>query len=120
MANIFYPMLMAIGALENYKDLSQKGLNENDLEKICSGAKSLLELLGEDKVEDWELRKNSVELKEFIYALKTIRDEYFQEQRDDEVIKLAYRTSLKHSPKVLKELVCFYSSFGPEQDKDKD
>ncbi len=113
MINLYDDILDMIECVENLHESSEKKLSEKDYKELCDSAGGLLERLGEENFSDEDLKNNGPELREFINSLRTLKDESNQDYLDEEIVKLAYFTSLKHAPYVLKQLVDFYLLNGP-------
>ncbi len=78
-----------------------------DYREICSEAKDILIILGEEKITPD--KENSIELKRFINSLKKMEGQLEESVLDKNLIRIAYRESLRQLPKVLSELISFYN-----------
>ena len=112
---VYDSILEMIGELEKYKESPERKFKtEKDFRVVCNEGNRLLDKLGERYVTNGDLNNNSPEFKRYIHSLKTLNIEVDQEQIDKELVRMAYRTVRKYTPKILEELTKYYLLCGPE------
>ena len=111
-------ILQMVNELEKYQESPKKKFKtEKDFREVCNDGSRLLDKLGERYVTNGDLNNNGPEFKRYILSLKTLNVEVNQEQIDEEIIKMAYKTVRKYTPKILEELTKYYLLCGPEGDE---
>ncbi len=115
--NIVYDSILEmIRELEKYQEFPERKFKtEKDFRDVCNDGSRLLDKLGERYVTNGDLNNNSSEFKRYIQSLKTLDIEADQEQIDKEIVKMAYRSVRKYTPKILGELAEYYFICGPEE-----
>ena len=115
---VYDSILKMISELEKYQESSERKFKtEKDFREVCNDGSRLLDKLGERYVTNGDLNNNSPECTRYIHSLKTLNMEADQEQIDKELVKMAYRTVRKYTPKILEELTEYYFICGPEGDE---
>ncbi len=108
MINLIGVVRGMMDSFELYRDAIANDILKKDYNKVCLDSKYLLEALGEEKLSDFELRYNSVELKKGLHALKTMGNQLEEDVIDEELVESSYRKFKENSGKFMKELFEFY------------
>tara|TARA_Y100000310_G_scaffold302985_1_gene340882 strand:- start:559 stop:921 length:363 start_codon:yes stop_codon:yes gene_type:complete len=108
MVNIINIISHMIDSLDLYEDAMEKDITKRNYLGVCSESKQLLRSLGEDCLNDWNLKNNSKELKRGLHALKTLSDQLDQDVIDEGIVKSSYRKFKENSPVLMRELLEYY------------
>lgn len=108
MVNLINVVSGMMGSFDLYKNSMKRDIEKKSYYHLCLDAKSLLDSLGEESVEDWELRDNSEELKRGVYALKTLSEQLDHDVIDEDLVKSSYRKFQENCDVFMKELFEFY------------
>ena len=104
MVNLIGIVAHMMNSYELYNDAMHKHRVDKDYGKLCLDSKHLLECLGEEKVNDWELRCNSEQLKRGIHALKSMAKQVNEDVIDEELVKSNYRKFKENSGVFMRTL----------------
>lgn len=104
MVNLIRIVKGMMDSFELYRDAMADDILNKHYPKVCLDSKHLLEVLGEEKVSDLELRYNSLELKKGLHALKTMANQLEEDVIDEDLVKSSYRKFKENSGKFMKEL----------------
>jgi hypothetical protein len=88
-----------------------KDILDNKYSKVCLESKYLLEVLGEEKFSDFELKNNSSELQKGLHALKTMSNQLKEDVIDESLVRSSYRKFKENAPTFMKELLEFYINY---------
>jgi hypothetical protein len=102
MTSIYKAIHEAIHSMKEYALISKKDLEAKDYSGLCEDAEELLEMLGEQDVNQEELEYNGQDMRHLIGSLKILRDQKGKLEKD--VIKAAYHESRRHISGVMREL----------------
>ena len=102
MTSVYKIIHEAIHSMKEYALISKKDLKAEDYFSLCEDAEELLELLGEQDVDEDELEYNGKDMRHFIGSLKILKNQ--KSKLEKEVIKAAYHESLKYASSIMSEL----------------
>lgn len=108
MVNLIRVVWDMMGSFERYREAMDNDIAKRDYHRVCLESRRLLEDLGEDKVNSWELKVTSEQLKRGIHALKTMAEQLDEDVIDEDLVRSCYRKFKENSGVFMRTLLETY------------
>jgi hypothetical protein len=108
MVNLINIVSGMINSLDLYENAMEKNIKKRDYFHLCLDARNLLDSLGENQIEEWDLKVNSEQFKRGLHALKTMSGQLEEDIIDSGIVKSCYRKFKENCYTFMKELFEFY------------
>ncbi len=104
MVDLIRAVLNMMDFFEEYSQAMDKDILDKNYRKVCIESELLLEVLGEKKVSNSELKYNSVEFKKGLHALKAMSNQLDEDVIIEDLVRSSYRKFKENSGKFMAEL----------------